>query len=83
MNKYLPAESLLMVLPDRLRVNVISFDPFTDSPSVSPSRFSWNSCISFLGTNCINNFFFKKEANPMTFARVNIANNKQLADEIF
>lgn len=28
-------------------------------------------------------FFLKKEANPMTFAQVNIANNKQLADEIF
>lgn len=57
MMEYLPAESLLMVLPDRLRVNVISFGPFTDSPSVSPSRFSWNSCISFLGKNCINHFF--------------------------
>ena len=36
-----------MVLPDRFRVKVISFTPFTGSPSVSPSKFSWNSCISF------------------------------------
>lgn len=82
MMEYLPAESLLMVLPDRLRVNVISFGPFTDSPSVSPSRFSWNSCISFLGTNCINRFFLiKKEANPMIFEQVNIANDEKLAEQ--